>query len=94
LSQIVGKESPLPHCIITQQNAVLKLWFNYQQWHEFSLLQRFQTGSGAHPASYLLGTVSPYPGHKVAGSWSWQLTRLSVYIAIPPHLIIPSWYDS
>jgi hypothetical protein len=25
LTRIVGKESPLPHCVITQQNAVLKL---------------------------------------------------------------------
>jgi hypothetical protein len=37
----------------------------------FSLV--VQTGSGAHPASYLIGTGGSFPGGKVAGPWSWPL---------------------
>jgi len=34
-----------------------------------------QTGSGAHPASYWMGT-----GSKVAGAWSWPLTSSSTEV--------------
>jgi hypothetical protein len=34
----------------------------------FSLHQRVQNGSGAHPASYPVGTRSCFPGGKVAGA--------------------------
>jgi hypothetical protein len=34
----------------------------------FSLHHRFQNSSGAHPASYPMGTRSPFPGGKVAGA--------------------------
>jgi hypothetical protein len=34
----------------------------------FSLLHRVQTGSGAHPASYPMGTRSYFPGDEVAGT--------------------------
>jgi hypothetical protein len=34
----------------------------------FSLLHGFQTGSGAHPASYPRGTGASFPGVKVAGA--------------------------
>jgi hypothetical protein len=34
----------------------------------FSLHHRVQTGSGAHPASYPLGTGGSFPGGKVAGA--------------------------
>jgi hypothetical protein len=33
----------------------------------FSLHHRVQTGSGAHPASYPMGTRGPFPGVKAAG---------------------------
>jgi hypothetical protein len=33
----------------------------------FSLHRRVQTGSGAHPASYPIGTGSSFPGGKAAG---------------------------
>jgi hypothetical protein len=41
---------------------------------EFSLLHIIQTGSGAHPASYPMGTGGSFLGGKVAGVWSWPLT--------------------
>jgi len=41
-----------------------------------SLHHRFQTGSGAHPASYPMGTRVSIPGGKAAGSWSWPLASI------------------
>jgi hypothetical protein len=34
----------------------------------FSLHRRVQTGSGAHPASYSMGTGGSFPGGKAAGA--------------------------
>jgi hypothetical protein len=34
----------------------------------FSLRHRVQTGSGAHPASYPMGTRGSFPGGKAAGA--------------------------
>jgi hypothetical protein len=34
----------------------------------FSVPHRVQTGSGAHPASYLMGTGGPFPGGKASGA--------------------------
>jgi hypothetical protein len=34
---------------------------------------RVQNGSGAHPASYPMGTRGSFPGGKAAGAWSWPL---------------------
>jgi hypothetical protein len=42
----------------------------------FSLHHRVQNGSGAHPASYPMGTRDSFPGNKTAGSWSWPLTSI------------------
>jgi hypothetical protein len=39
------------------------------QWWDFSLRHRVHTGSGAHPASYPVGTGSSYFGGKAAGAW-------------------------
>jgi hypothetical protein len=55
----------------------------------FSLNHRVQNGSGAHPASYPMGTRSSFPGGKAAGAWSWPLTSIScpgqrMSGAIPP----------
>jgi hypothetical protein len=37
---------------------------------------RVQTGSGAHLASYPMGTRGSFPGGKAAGAWSWPLTSI------------------
>jgi hypothetical protein len=42
----------------------------------FSLHHRVQNGSGAHPASYLMGTRGSFLGGKAAGTWSWPLTSI------------------
>jgi len=34
---------------------------------------RLQTGSGAHSASYPIGTRGSFPGGKAAGVWGWPL---------------------
>jgi hypothetical protein len=43
------------------------LEFKSQQGQELSLLHIVQTGSGAHPASYLMGTRGSVPRDKAAG---------------------------
>jgi hypothetical protein len=40
----------------------------------FSLHHSVQTGSGAHLASYTVGTRDSFAGGKEAGAWSWPLT--------------------
>jgi hypothetical protein len=50
-----------------------------------SFLRVVQTGSGAHPAFYQMGTGGYFPGGKAAGSWSWPLT--SNYIHPLPHTL-------
>jgi hypothetical protein len=55
----------------------------------FSLHRHIQTGSGAHPASYLMGIKGSFPGGRVAGAWSWKLASIlcrgrRVRGAIPP----------
>jgi hypothetical protein len=42
----------------------------------FSLHHRVQIGSGAHPASYPMGTRGSFPGSKAAVAWSWPLTSI------------------
>jgi hypothetical protein len=39
----------------------------------FSLHHRVQNGSGAHSASYPMGTRGYFPGGKADGAWSWPL---------------------
>jgi hypothetical protein len=41
-----------------------------------SLDHRVQNGSGAHPASYSMGTRGSFAGGKAAGAWSWPLTSI------------------
>jgi hypothetical protein len=43
----------------------------------FSLHHHVQTSSGAHPASYPIGTRGSFPGSRAAGAWSWSLTSIS-----------------
>jgi len=50
------------------------------------------TASGAHPASYPLGTVILTPWDKAAGAWSWithlhLVPRIKMHGAIPPCLL-------
>jgi hypothetical protein len=42
----------------------------------FSRHHRVQTGSGAHPASYTMGTRGPFPRGKAARASSWPLTSI------------------
>jgi hypothetical protein len=42
--------------------------FESRQGQDFYLLNVVQTGSGAHPASYPMGTGSSFPGGKAAGA--------------------------
>jgi len=42
----------------------------------FPLHHHFQTGSEAHPASYMMDTRCPFTGGKVARAWSWPLTSI------------------
>jgi len=37
---------------------------------------RVQTGSGAHPASYPMGTRGSFPRGKAAGAWRWSLISI------------------
>jgi hypothetical protein len=65
--------------IVSDFNGYIKRWlkqetpkrseFESRCGQEFSLLHIIQTESGAHPASYLMGT-----GGKAAEAWSWPLT--------------------
>jgi hypothetical protein len=41
-----------------------------------SFHQRVQNGSGAHPASYPMGTRGFFPGNKAAGAWIWPFTSI------------------
>ena len=54
----------------------------------FSLLQNVQTGSGAHPTSYIRGTGGLLPGGNSAGSRVWThhhlVPRLRISGNIPP----------
>jgi hypothetical protein len=40
----------------------------------FSNHHHVQTGSGAHPTSYPMGTRCSFRGNKAGGAWSWTLT--------------------
>jgi hypothetical protein len=42
----------------------------------FSLRHRVQTGSGAYPTSYPMGTGGSFHGSKAAGAWSWPLSSI------------------
>jgi hypothetical protein len=57
------------------------------------LLHSAQTNSGAHPASYPVGTKGSLPRAKVAGVWSWPLTSMQCQVqeswsctSTPPHV--------
>jgi hypothetical protein len=58
----------------------------------FFLLWKVQTGYGAHPAPYPMGSWGFFPGGRAVWAWSWQLTsvyfwgtQLCRYTSTPPH---------
>jgi hypothetical protein len=53
----------------------LSFWFLARVWN-FSLHHHIQNISGAHPASYPMGTRGSFPGVRAAGAWSWPLTSI------------------
>jgi hypothetical protein len=59
----------------------------------FSLHCHVQTGSGAHPAPYPMGTGSSFPGDKAAGAWSWPLTSRMRGVTTPlRQYVFMLWY--
>jgi hypothetical protein len=53
--------------------------FSFYVWDKneyFPLHPRIQTGSGAYPASYQIGTVGSFLGGKAAVVRSWPLTSI------------------
>jgi hypothetical protein len=64
----------------------------------FSLRNRAQNVSGAHPASYPSGTGGSFPGSKAAEAWSWLLTsiycrgqRMRGAIRLLPQYVFMAW---
>jgi hypothetical protein len=62
---------------------------------EFSLFHVVQTGSGAYPASYPMGTGGYFSGVNAAEAWSWPLpltsaevNRMWVYTSTPPYVFM------
>jgi hypothetical protein len=62
----------------------------------FSLHHRVQTGCGAHPASYKMGSRGSFPGGEAAGAWSWLPCSAEVknawsYTSPPQYTFMASW---
>jgi len=60
---------------------------------------RVQTGSGANPASYPIGTGDSFLGGKAAGVWSWPLSSIQSRGQRMRGVILPlpstsSWYGA
>jgi hypothetical protein len=74
------------HAISITRGAGIAQWYSTGLWAgwsgvwipagagNFALHHRVQTGSGAHPASYPMGTRGSFPGGKAAGAWRWPFT--------------------
>jgi hypothetical protein len=61
----------------------------------FSLIHSIQTSSGAHPASYPMGTGVSFPAGKAGGPWGWPLTSIWCrnqewwsYTTTPPYVFM------
>jgi hypothetical protein len=67
--QRFSKHFPLSnlHVYLYHKSLVLNLY-------GFTSLHVVQTGSGAHPAFYPVGTGDSFLGGKAARAWSWPLT--------------------
>jgi hypothetical protein len=55
-------------CFDTSGIRAGRLGFQSRQRQIFSFLHNVQTGSGAHPASYAIGTIGFFPGNNAAGA--------------------------
>jgi hypothetical protein len=62
---------------------------------EFSLLHVVQTGSGVHPTSYTMGTMSSFPGVKRPGPevdhsppTSAEVKKMWIYTSTPPYVFM------
>jgi hypothetical protein len=44
--------------------------------NKFFFPQNVQSGSGAHPATYSMGTGVSFSGGKAAGAWGWPLISI------------------
>jgi hypothetical protein len=91
---------PARHSLHVKVNVFRPLWgrgssvgivtrYGLDGWG-FSLIHSVQTGSGAHPAAYAMGT-----GGKAAKAWSWPLTSLYCrgqelwsYSSTPPYVFM------
>jgi hypothetical protein len=71
---------------------MIRVWFPAMQ--DFSL-HSIQTGSGAHPASYLMATGGSYPGGKAAGREADHSASSNIEVknrgAVPPLPHVSSW---
>jgi hypothetical protein len=84
LKSIMFYFSILLHCIQAGNSIVgIATGYGLEDWgvgvwvpvgQEFSLLHVLQTGYGAHPASYPMGTGGSFPRGKAVGAWNWPLT--------------------
>jgi hypothetical protein len=67
------------HVLVSRDSLVsiaLGYWLDDAGAGNFYLRHSVQNDSGAHPASYPMGTRSSFPGGKAAGVWSWPLTSI------------------
>jgi hypothetical protein len=61
---------------VTRLQAGRQSFDSWQGLGCFSLRQRAQAGSRAHPDSCSIGTGGSFPGSKAAGLWSWPLSSM------------------
>jgi hypothetical protein len=109
-SYIRGCIQKFPDCVTTKYTTTINTrWEETQRvmaaklirlTHKIAiqlhLVHRVQNGSGAHPASYPMGTRGSFLGGKATGAWSWPLTSIywrgqecvGLYLRYPN---TPSW---
>jgi hypothetical protein len=60
-----------------------------------SFRHRVQTGSGAHPASYRMGTRGPFPGGKAVTAHLHLVSRLKIrgIIHLLPQYVFKAWFS-
>jgi hypothetical protein len=67
--------------------------FESRKGQEFSLLHVVKTGSGAHPASYPMGTGGSFPWSKAAGAdhsppTSADVKKMLIYTSTPSYVFM------
>jgi hypothetical protein len=60
---------------VAEERNWIALIFSHMKWMAWLCLPLILR-SGAHPASYPMGTRVSFPGGKAAGAWSWPLTSI------------------